>query len=208
VTLRGRFVVLEGIDGCGSTSQAERLAAAVRDRGLPVRLTCEPTDGPIGALIRDLLRKKVQRPFGWPALALLFTADRHDHVDSLITPALLAGAVVVSDRYALSTVAYQCALAEDPELAAAWLRELNARVPAPDVTVVLDVRPEVAEARRASRGGSPELFETRELQRRLAALYDRAEQLVPGHRLVHVPGEGSLDEVAAQVLAAALPVLG
>jgi len=210
---RGRFIVLEGIDGCGSTSQAERLVEALRERGLDARFTCEPTDGPIGALIRGILEHRVRSTdggphrFGWPALGLLFAADRHDHVDSVIESALAAGAVVVSDRYALSTVAYQCALAAGDETAAGWLREINGLVTTPDLTIVIDVTAELAEQRRAARGSPEELFEKRDLQRRLADLDGRAEQLVPLHRIVHVDGSGTLDQVATQIRAAAERVL-
>lgn len=198
---RGRFIVLEGIDGAGTTTQLERLATALEARGTSVHRTCEPSSGPVGSLIRQYLRHEAARPAGWDSMALLFAADRLDHLAGEVEPMLARGQWVLSDRYDLSSLAYQSATSPDP-LALAWIRQLNARAPRPDLTLVIDVPAEVAEARRGARGGSEELYERRELQKRLADLYAEAERLVPGDRLAHVSGEGSADEVAARALAA------
>lgn len=205
--VRGRFVVLEGIDGAGTTTQLGRLARALEARGLAVHQTREPSDGPVGALIRQYLRHAVTGPSGeprtasWDSMALLFAADRVDHVASEIEPKLAAGAWVVSDRYDLSSLAYQSVTAPSEQVVE-WIRQLNARALRPDLTLVVDVPAELAEQRRGARGGSEELYEKRELQRRLAEIYAQAERLVPGDRLEHVSGVGSPDEVAARVFAA------
>ncbi len=202
----GRLIVLEGIDGCGSTTQTERLAQRLREQGRRVLTTCEPSRGPVGALIRDALGRRLVHPFtqqehtfGWATMALLFAADRLDHVENEIMPALAAGELVVSDRYDLSSLAYQSATSSAGQDALGWIRVLNQRVVRPDLTLVLDVSPEVGELRRRGRGGSEELFEHRDLQQRLAEIYARAEVLVPGDPLVHVPGDGSRDEVAERI---------
>jgi dTMP kinase len=83
-----------------------------------------------------------------------------------------------------------------------WLRQLNSHARRPDLTLILDVAADVAERRRADRGGEPELFETRELQRRLAIIYAGGEALVPHDRALHVSGEGSEQEVAERLLEA------
>jgi dTMP kinase len=198
----GRFIVLEGIDGCGSTTQAELLVRRLEARGERVHPTSEPSRGPVGALIRQALGRRLVHPvsleshaFGWESMALLFAADRMDHVASEILPALAAGQAVVSDRYDLSSLAYQSVTAPPGMAALPWIRALNQRAPRPDLTLVIDVSAEVGEQRRRSRGGREEIFERRELQRRLARVYAKAEELVAGDRLVHVPGEGSIDEV-------------
>lgn len=202
----GRFIVLEGIDGSGTTTQSVKLAEMLQRDGIDARVTCEPTPGPVGALIRQALQGKLTRPetgecatLGSSTLALLFAADRLDHVDSFILPALRSGATVISDRYDLSSLIYQSVTSADGDGSLEWLRHLNARAPRPDLTVVLDIDPDVAAERRRGRGGTEELFEALELQRRLASVYARAETLLPEDRIAHVPSDGSVDEVAGRL---------
>jgi dTMP kinase len=203
----GAFIVVEGIDGCGSTTHAKRLAKTLRADGCDVRLTCEPTTGPIGALIRQVLQKRLfvpddagPRAFAWSTMALLFAADRLDHLDSMIVPALRDGATVISDRYDLSSLAYQSVTAPAGERVVPWIREVNACALRPDLTIVIDVNAETAEQRRGRRGANEEIFEARELQMKLAAVYRHGEDLVPGDRLVHVSGEGEIEEVSERIL--------
>ena len=207
----GLFVVLEGIDGCGSTTQAKILATAIENRGAGVLVTCEPSTGPIGALIRQALQRRIPAAdasgphhFDWSTMALLFAADRMDHLTTTVLPALASGSVVISDRYDLSSLAYQSVTARDGADPIPWIRELNAQARRPDLTIVIDVPAEVAEERRRARGGVEEMFEARELQARLATVYARAEQLVPDDRVLHVSGVGELNEVAARLFAAVI----
>lgn len=207
---RGRFIVLEGIDGSGTTTQAKRLVAELERRGTRVRATCEPTSGPVGRLIRQALQHQLvgenatdPRVLSWSAMALLFAADRLDHLDSMVIPALEAGIDVVSDRYVLSSLAYQSVTSPEGEASVPFIRAINARAIRADLTIVLDVSDDVAAARRAARGGPEELFEVRDVQRRLADVYLNAERLIPGDRVVHV-ADGSPDEVAAGILRAVL----
>ena len=205
----GLFVVVEGIDGCGSTTHAKLLGLALKNRGSEVVLTCEPSTGPIGSLIRQALQRRlfvpdttVPRNFAWSTMALLFAADRADHVDSTVAPALRAGSVVISDRYDLSSLAYQSVTAHHGPESIPWIRELNSQALRPDVTIVIDVPAEVAEERRRLRGGVEEMFEAREIQAKLATVYARAEELVPNDRVLHVPGVGEVQEVAARLFEA------
>jgi dTMP kinase len=122
-------------------------------------------------------------------------------------PALRDGSVVVSDRYLLSSLAYQSATAPEGSSVVPWIHEVNARAQRPDLTVVIDVPAEVAEARREGRGGTAEVFETRALQERLVSIYAKAETLVPGDRVVHVSGVGEASEVSARVLESVLEAL-
>jgi len=212
--LSGWFIVIEGIDGCGSTTQVRRLATELRARGRTVVTTCEPTAGPVGALIRQALRRQLgdssgdQRSLDWATLALLFAADRVDHNRTVIEPALAREQIVISDRYDLSSLAYQSATADSGSQALPWIRQLNSRARRPDLTVVLDVSAEVAGERRLRRGANTELFEVDELQRRLAAVYARAEELVPGDRVCHVRGEASETAILADVLRGVDEVIG
>lgn len=213
--LPGRFIVLEGIDGSGSTTHTKLLSKALRKQGHDVRTSCEPTNGPVGSLIRQVLQRRLLvsdgdtvRPFAWSTMALLFAADRLDHLDSFVLPGLEDGAIVISDRYDLSSLAYQSATAPGGAEVLPWIRQLNARALRPDLTVVLDVTAEVAEERRERRGGAEELFEKREIQAKLARLYLEAEALVPGDKLVHVPGDASVEETAARIQEVVLKELG
>lgn len=209
----GVFVVFEGIDGAGTTTQAGLYAARLRARRRLVHVTNEPSGGPVGSLVRQVLRHRVAMPRGRQAdtMALLFAADRLDHLGSEIEPCLREGYVVISDRYDLSSLAYQATSgAETPEeLAAkvAWIRELNRHARRPDATVVLHVSPEVAAQRRGGRGGPRDLYETDDLQARLAGVYRRAEELVPGDRVVHLDGEAPVDAVTDAIEAALAAVV-
>lgn len=203
----GVFVVVEGIDGSGSTTHTKLLGKALRQRGLKVVETCEPSPGPVGAMIRQVLQRRLfvadaagPREFAWSTMALLFAADRMDHLDSTVVPALRDGAVVLSDRYDLSSLAYQSVTAPSGEKVVPWIRELNAAALRPDLTIVIDVPVEVAEERRRARGGIEEMFERRDLQARLSAVYAEAERLVPGDRLQHVLGVGAASDVASNIL--------
>jgi len=199
----GRFIVLEGIDGSGTTTQGQALVRAFSLAGRRACFTHEPSALPVGLFLRQLLvgGSDLRRP-DWDGMALLFAADRLQHVAEEVEPALAAGATVVCDRYDLSSLAYQSATSPDGAAALPWLRALNQRARRPDVTLIFDVDPAVAEARRAQRGGPPELFERRELQRRLAELYADGENLVPGDRVLHLDANGTLEEVEAAVRAA------
>lgn len=170
-----------------------------------MRLTAEPTRGPVGVLLRaalgrGLLESGQPLELDWAVLALLFAADRLDHHRSVIEPALREGAWVISDRYDLSSLVYQSVTSTEGPESVEWIRAINRRARRPDLTIVIDVLPEVAERRRAARGAAPELFEKSELQRSLAGVYARAEELVPGDRLVHVPGDGSPEEVLGAIV--------
>jgi dTMP kinase len=198
------LVVLEGLDGAGTTTQARRLVASLGDRG---HLTREPSDGPIGRLIREMLVGGHEIPgavISQTTFSLLFAADRMDHLQREVEPALAAGQLVVSDRWYHSSLAYQGTGAER-----AWIRELNQRARRPDLTLFLRVRPEVAAERRVAAGRAQELFEDLAMQRRVAAGYDAviADLQSAGERIDILDGEASLDAVAAAITAAVAPLL-
>jgi len=211
--IEGSFIVVEGIDGAGTTTQAELLANWFRTRGLPAHTTHEPTDGPVGSQIRQVLTNRLvvcgitgPRAPAWTTMALLFAADRLDHLESEILPNLLDGVTVISDRYDLSSLAYQSATATGSELEAAkvitWVREVNKHARRPDLTIVLDVDPEVAAKRRRKRGNSTELYEESDLQKALAKAYLQAEKFVPGDTVMHVDGNGSKETIHEAIVEA------
>ena len=196
----GALIVLEGVDGAGTTTQTRLLSDALRARKVPVHATAEPSSGPVGALLRQALTGRVvvsgasgvPRAPGWSTLALLFAADRMDHLESEIVPNLEDGVTVVCDRYYHSTVAYQ-SLAGGGRDAIPWLRECNRHARTPDLTLVLDVRAEVAAERRRLRRGRAELFDVDELQRELCAFYAGLDAYFPGERIVHIDAEADLN---------------
>ena len=191
----GRIVVLEGIDGSGTTTQASRLAASLRELGHSVVSTREPSDGPIGVLVRQALTRRLVG-LSDRALALLFAADRLDHLASVVEPALAAGKVVVSDRYVLSSLAYQ-----GMRLPLGWVEALNAAARPADLTLFLEVDPRTAARRRHGRGGTEELFDADEVQRAVARAYGRvARKHARAQRVVRVDGRGGADEVAREIL--------
>ena len=130
---RGVLLALEGIDGCGKSTQAELLAAALRARGLEVVLTCEPTDSPLGRQIREYFQGS-ERYLSPKEELNLFMADRREHVAEVIDPALAEGKIVITDRYYYSSVAYQGALGLDPDRILAQNEVMAVR---PDLTIIL-----------------------------------------------------------------------
>lgn len=201
----GRFVVLEGIDGAGTTTQTAVLAERLRrDGAAQVRTTREPSDGPIGSLVRQVLTGRIVAPGGrapgWATMALLFAADRMDHVESEIEPFLAGGGIVISDRYDASSLAYQSVSSgRGGEKAVEWIRELNRHALRPDLTIVLDLPADTAAVRREARGEAAQLYEQNETQRALATFYKDLAKHMPDDRIVVVDANGSIDDVHRRV---------
>jgi dTMP kinase len=196
------FIVLEGIDGAGTTTQTTRLVAALHERGLDAHATREPSTGPVGRLLREMLAGQHQ-PVDATTLGLLFAADRADHLQREIEPALARGAIVVSDRYYHSSLAYQ----GDGE-AFSWVEMLNQKARRPDATFFLEVPVENAAARRAADGRPEELFDRIETQRKVADGYRRAvARLSERERIVVLDGTRGLDELARELLQRVLDLL-
>jgi dTMP kinase len=201
---RGRLLVLEGLDGAGTTTQAALLCGSLRREGRRVHLTAEPSGGPVGALVRQILRGRVgggeggTTAFDPRALALLFAADRLDHGDVELLPKLAAGIDVVCDRFTLSSLAYQGAQLGEM----GWVAALNASAARPDVTFFLRVRPEVALRRRQAASVDREIFEVDAFQRKVARSYEAAIRRVRrgGERVVEVDGEAPVEDVAGAIL--------
>jgi dTMP kinase len=194
----GRFLVLEGLDGAGTTTQAERLVRRLQGRGLDVVRTAEPTDGPVGRLIRSTLRKEPGSP-SRGTLPWMFAADRADHLDRVVGPALAAGRWVVSDRYLPSSLAYQ-SLDVPLEL----VDGLNRAFRVPDLVLYVRVPVEVALARIGGRGAAREVFEERALLERVAAAYDGVMRRLAdrGWPIRTIDGAAGVDQVEAAIAAA------
>ncbi|MFJ8182893.1 dTMP kinase [Streptomyces sp. NPDC096105] len=143
----GFFIALEGGDGAGKSTQAEALADWIRSKGHEVVLTREPGATPVGKRLRSILLDVSSAGLSHRAEALLYAADRAEHVDTVVRPALERGAVVISDRYIDSSVAYQGA---GRDLSPTEIARINRWATAglvPNLTVLLDVEPETARER-------------------------------------------------------------
>ncbi len=192
--MRGRFITLEGIDGSGKTTIARRVVEALRRSGHRVVSTTEPTDSWLGRAVK----RSYDDDVGPLAETFLFLADRARHTAD-IREWLDAGAIVVSDRYADSTYAYQGARLEgvvpDPMR---WLQQVSApAIAEPDLTILLDVSPALGLRRIAPRRRKVR-FETQRFLERVAANYRR---LAKARRFASIDGSGTADEVTARALA-------
>ncbi|MFD3823165.1 dTMP kinase [Streptomyces sp. NPDC058625] len=143
----GFFIALEGGDGAGKSTQAEALAEWIRDKGHEVVLTREPGATPVGKRLRSILLDVSSAGLSHRAEALLYAADRAEHIDTVVRPALERGAVVVSDRYIDSSVAYQGAGRDLSPTEIARINRWATNGLVPHLTVLLDVAPETARER-------------------------------------------------------------
>ncbi|MEI6144013.1 MAG: dTMP kinase [Candidatus Berkelbacteria bacterium] len=129
---KGLFIAVEGLDGSGTSTQADLLATNLNKLKLSAFLTKEPTNNLIGGLIRGTLTKDWQA--SPECLQLLFAADRAHHLDRMITPALENGKTIVTDRYIFSTIAFGSVQCDKT-----WLKEINRQFLLPDITFFIDV---------------------------------------------------------------------
>ena len=178
-------------------------------------MTREPSDGPVGVMIRQILTGRIvspgqqgPRPPSWATMAALFAADRLDHLESEVNPNLLDGVTVLCDRYDHSSVAYQTVSSEGERDVTEWVLDLNRHARRPDLTLVLNVEPKVAATRRDTRSGSPELYEVSEMQVELARFYAKIDELFPNDTIVYIDANQGVDEVAEAVWAEVLKLRG
>jgi len=191
-TYPGKFIVLEGLDGSGQSTQAELLKDFLLREGHQIVLTKEPTlDSEAGKKIKKALDKKTKVEA--EELQKLFTEDRKDHIKNLIKPTLKAGKMVISDRYFFSTFAYGVSDGLDLN----WLIKINDNFLLPDLTFILKVSPEVCLQRIEKRGGGIKLFEKKE---KLARVWQTYEILPSWFENVYmIDGEKSIKEVFPQI---------
>lgn len=194
----GLFVVLEGGDGSGKTTQAGRLAAHLSSRGREVVLTRQPGGTATGQSIRDIvLAAPGGEPLSSRAEALLFAADKAQHVDQLIRPALERGAVVICDRYTDSSLAYQGAgRTLDPEQLEVLLGWATDHL-VPDLTILLDVDPETAVVTKMGKDRIE--VEGAEFHRAVREALLALAERHPDRYLVVAGREAGIDETAARI---------
>lgn len=191
--MKPKFIVLEGIDGSGTTTQAHRLVEHLGSARAV--FTCEPTGEPIGRMIRTVLSG--DHEVDPRTLALLFAADRREHLRA-IRESLHAGLTVVCDRYVLSSWAYQSL--QNP---LAWIKAINEDFIVPDLLILLDLDPAIAEQRRAHRGERPEIFEVPQTQIAVREAYREVILGWPGWpaRTAVLDAGGDAGEIHAKICA-------
>jgi len=162
---RGKFIVFEGLDGSGTTTQANLLFKYLKKQGKKVYLTGEPTRSLIGGLIEGQISGDWQS--SPECLQLLFTADRTHHLEKEIIPLLKKGIIVVCVRYILSTLAYGNLEIKDEK----WLMEINKKFIWPNITFFLKVRPEICIRRIKKERFHKELFEKEEKLKKVSKNY-------------------------------------
>lgn len=197
--IRGRFFALEGIDGSGKSTQLRLLAQRLEQAGRPCLTTCEPTDRPMGKLLRQVLTGQVRCDSR--VVAPLFVADRLDHLlneENGLCKAVEDGLTVLTDRYYFSSYAYQSV-----DLPLEWVIEANrpcAELLRPTATLFIDVEPELALERIAQNREGTELFETMERLTRTREQYFRAFDALKGEeRVILLPGNQSVEAIAQAI---------
>ncbi|MGZ4447831.1 MAG: dTMP kinase [Nocardioides sp.] len=200
----GVFVCFEGGEGSGKSTQSRRLRASLEAEGYDVVLTFEPGDTPVGKEMRRIVLSPETGALSDRTEVLLYAADKAEHVDTLVLPALAAGSVVVTDRYVDSTLAYQGAgrtlPAAEVEAVARWATgDLR-----PHLTVLLDLEPEQGLGRFEERDRIE--GESLEFHQRVRASFLDLAGADPDHYLV-LDARASVDEIAAAVLDRVRPLL-
>ncbi len=199
------FVALEGGEGSGKSTQARELAGWLRGQSLDVLLTREPGDTALGERVRELLLAKGDTAPTSRTEALLYAADRAQHVETVIKPALANGSVVITDRYVDSSRAYQGAGRELQSDDVAWLSEWATTGLKPDLTILLDIAPAVGLQRVGSRGEHDRLeSESLPFHERVRQAFLDFAQAEP-HRYVIIDATHAPAVVAQQIHAAVAP---
>ena len=192
------FIVLEGLDGSGTTTQLNMLGKKLAESGRRVFTTCEPSPMVSGQIIRRILLREISvEP---ETLARLFSADRYEHlynkVDGIIKH-LNDGEIVISDRYLFSSLAYQ-SLGCGFEL----VKELN-RYPLPEYLVYIDLHPEICAKRMSSRD-KIELFDSDKIQLDIVENYERGMAAYPGSgmKMIRIDGTKKPEEICSEIIMA------
>lgn len=184
----GKFIVIEGLDGSGQTTQVNLLRDFLIKKGYKMFLTKEPTiNSKAGKKIKNILEKKIK--ISPEKLQILFAEDRKKHLEKEILPALKKGKIVISDRYFFSSFTYGKASGLNLE----WLIELNKNFIFPDVTFILKVRPEICIYRIQKRGQDYTLFEKKEKLEKVWKIF----KILPERfkDIYTINGEKSIEEV-------------
>jgi len=189
---KGKFIVIEGLDGSGSTTQINLLAKYLKEKKVKVITTKEPTDNVIGGLIRGALTNVYTLPES--TLQLLFAADRGHHLQRMVEPALEKGFVVISDRYFWSTVAFG-SLTLDRN----WLMGLQKYFRMPDFTIILKVSPRECMKRITENRSHIELYEKENKLKNVWKTYLWLKRKF-SKKIDIVDGEGKIEDVNRRII--------
>lgn len=194
---RGFFIVIEGIDGSGKDTHMKYISNHLRELGYNVIETAEPSRDRVGTFLKRYAKSRGER---LPAEteALLYAADRYEHVKRVIEPALRRGNVVISNRYLHSSLAYQGAAGVDLD----WIRELNRFALEPDLGILLDILPEFSLHRLKRRRS---IFESAAYLRKVRDIYIRLAQ---DGELVRVDADRPRKIVQGELLPLVMEALG
>ena len=208
---RGCFITFEGCDGCGKTTQAALLARRLREEGRDVVTTVEPGGTKIGNQIRGILLNAGNQELRPSAELLLYFSARAQNVEEIILPALERGAIVISDRYTDSTMAYQGAARGLGRNVVETLHAIACRGLRPDLTILIDIGVETALERAGERnrqGADRDRMDeqARDFHLKVRDEYLRIAMREPD-RVRVIDGRAAIEEVAARVWSAAAPLL-
>jgi dTMP kinase len=204
------FITFEGIDGCGKSTQMRMLASELRLRGREVIVTREPGGTPLGTRVRQLVLDSEEQVDPLAEL-LLYAADRAQHVRTLVRPALDSGHVVLSDRYADATVAYQGAGRGFPDETVSALVGLATGGLMPDLTLIFDLPVEESQrraAQRSDRGHKKDRLDAEDaaFHTRVRDAYLRIAAAEP-ERVRVIDASGSVQETQSQIMRLVMPFL-
>ena len=185
------LVAIEGLDGSGKSTIIKALSKILRKRGLNVFTTSEPTDGPIGKIIKQYLAKE-NRSRDIRMEALLFAADRIWHVNNVIKPMLEKGGIVITDRYKYSSLAYQAMSSKDEK----WVEEINKFVPEANLAFFIDVTPENCIKRLNLSKRKKSIMEN---LKNLKKVYERYLKLVKRGKLIRINGEKDVQSISGEI---------
>ena len=205
-TKRGKFIVFEGLDGSGKTTQMKSLVKYLESKGEACFSTHEPTDSPFGGLLKSCLTGRVDADER--AIAALFASDRLDHILNTVNgikKKIEEGVNVFCDRYYFSSFAYNGEFVPFD-----WVVELNRparELMRPDLTVFIDL-PSEESMKRVSRRGETERYETNDKQKKIRERFFAAFEAFPDEKIAIVTSEEDKDKTQAKIREAVLPIFG
>ncbi len=190
--MRGKFIVFEGLDASGKETQSKNVVNYLKSKGINSIYTDEPTySNPVGLFIKDWLSKKFNIKSMY-SIPLLFAADRYEHLETIIKPALEKGTWVIADRYMYSTLAYETALLNEDEEIMHWIEDIHKFILKPDLIIYIDISPEES-VKRKPHG---DRLENLEMQKKVQRVYYKIRDKF---NFVSINGEKSREEVFEEI---------